>query len=442
MPWLLALTIAVGQGTNPAPASAFETTASASAAAPTPTSPQLFIHAEQPVDTGTTELPTPAAASPAPISALVTAPRPSSPDRWLVMKALQGTWPGALLDENRLQISGWTDMSFTASTADESNSPMGFNYRANQFLLQQNWLRLERRVVTDGIGPSIGFRNDWILPGSDYVFTLPRGIFNSQLAANNGAPIRTGIDPIQFYLEAYFPNIGRGMDVKFGRFFAQYGVESNAAVDNYFLSHAYAFIFDPFTHTGLLTTTRLTDAWSVQAGMVIGCDNFIGPTDTPTFTGSIKYADPAGRNSFLFATIIGPARFNVGQNFHNPDVFDMIYTHKFNPRLNYTLETLYGLTSHVPNIGFANWLSVINYLGYEFTPRLTGATRVEFFDDFQGQRTGFKGLYCTWTAGLQFRLRKSIIFRPELRYDYNTESGPFEGKHGLFTAASDIIVRW
>jgi hypothetical protein len=44
------------------------------------------------------------------------------------------------------------------------------------------------------------------------------------------------------------------------------------------------------------------------------------------------------------------------------------------------------------------------------------------------------------TAGLSYKPKSSIIFRPEIRYDYNGESRPFEGRHGLFTA--DLIVRW
>src|SRR5262245_61367485 len=60
----------------------------------------------------------PAVSPPAPIPA---------PDRWLLMKSLQGTWPGWQLDSNRLQISGWTDMGFTASSAADSNLPLGFN---------------------------------------------------------------------------------------------------------------------------------------------------------------------------------------------------------------------------------------------------------------------------------------------------------------------------
>jgi hypothetical protein len=359
------------------------------------------------------------------------------------MKSLQGTWPGWLLDGNRLQISGWTDMSFTASSDQTSNLPMGFNHRANDFLLQQNWLRIERAVVTSGATkPTFGFRSDTILPGSDYFFTLARGIFDSQLTADHGKSNLYGIDPIQFYFEGYFPTVGRGLDVKFGRFFAQYGVEANDAISNALLSHAYAFIYDPFTHTGLLTTLKLTDVWSVQAGMVLGSDIFIDPADTPTFIGSAKWIRSDQRDSVLFSVIVGSGRFNQVRNFHNPEIFDLVYTHKLNPRLNYNLETLFGFTSNVPDIGMADWLGVVNYLTYDFTPRLSGTTRLEFFDDAQGQRTGFKGLYTTVTAGLSFKPRKAIIVRPEVRYDYNEESRPFENHHGLCTAATDLIFRW
>jgi hypothetical protein len=365
------------------------------------------------------------------------------------MKTLQGTGPGALLDDNRLQVFGWTEMTFTASSADDSNLPMGFNYRANQFMIQQNWLRFERTVVTSGTTePTFGFRSDWILPGIDYRFTLARGVFNDQLTAHNGQPQLYGIDPIQFYGETYFPTVARGLDVKVGRFFAQYGVEVNDAVSNALASHAYTFIYDPFTHTGVLTTTKLTDAWSVQAGLVLGSDIFIDPADSPTFIGSVKWVRPVGtdpsnvRDSVLFSVIIGSGRFNQARNFNNLEIFDLVYTHQFNPRLGYNFEALYGYTTHVTDLGTADWLGVLNYLTYSFTPRVSGTVRLEFFDDAQGQRTGFKGLYTALTTGLSFRPWKSVIFRPEVRYDYNDESRPFENHHGLFTATADVILRW
>ena len=175
---------------------------------------------------------------------------------------------------------------------------------------------------------------------------------------------------------------------------------------------------------------------------MLGSDVFIAPEDRATFIGSIKWADPSGRNSFLCSTILGPGRFEQGRNFNNPDVFDFIYTHQVNSRLLYTFEGLYAFQTNVTNIGTEHEGGLVNYLTYTFTPRVNGTTRLEFFDDAQGQRTGFAGLYTALTAGLTFKPYKSIIFRPELRYDYNAESRPFENKHGLFTATADVILRW
>jgi hypothetical protein len=378
-------------------------------------------------------------ASPAPVAQ---PPAPTT-DRWFLMKELQGTWEGALLDENRMAVSGWTEVSFTASTDHSSNLPMGFNYLANQFAVQQNWLRFERAIVSSGTSePTFGFRNDWILPGIDYRFTVSRGLFSGQLTDDEGQPNKYGIDPVQFYGEAYFPTIARGMDIKLGRLFCQYGAESIDAPPNALASHSYLFIYDPFTHTGIVTTTQLTLDWSVQAGIVMGPDVFIDPAASPYGMFSVKWAPPNGRDSLLLAGLLGSGQYNVARQFNNPNILDMVYIHTFSTRLTYTLDALVGYQTDVPDIGTAKWFGAANYLTYRFTPWLTSTTRLEFFDDVDGNRTGSKGLYTALTTGLNFQPRKAIIFRPELRYDYNDESGSFEGKHGLFTATSNVIIRW
>ena len=96
----------------------------------------------------------------------------------------------------------------------------------------------------------------------------------------------------------------------------------------------------------------------------------------------------------------------------------------------------------MPDIGTAHWFGVLNYLTYTFTPRVSGTTRLEFFDDADGQRTGHEGLYTALTAGVTFKPCPAVLVRPEVRYDYNAESRPFEDKHGLFTATLDVIFRW
>jgi hypothetical protein len=357
------------------------------------------------------------------------------------MRALQGTWYGVTLDDNRLSVSGWTDLSFTASTARHDQLPMGFNFLANDFLLQQNWLRVERRVDQSATTPTVGFRWDTILPGSDYRFTIARGLFDHQLTADNGNPNLYGIDPVQFYGEAYFPQVGRGLDVKVGRFFAQFGVESIDTTQNPFLSRAYTFIYDPFTHTGVLTTLKLTDSWSVQNGLATGCDIFFAPGENLTYIGSVKWAPPSGTASALLSVIVCSGRFDQQNNFHNPEVFDLVLTRKLSDRLGWQFEGLYGFTTNVPGTGFANWFGVINYLSYQLDPALTANARLEFFDDAQGQRTGFPGLYTAVTAGVLYKPAPYLWLRPEVRLDHN-DARPFEGKPALFTATANVVLRW
>jgi hypothetical protein len=326
---------------------------------------------------------------------------------------------------------------------EHSQLPMGFNYRANEFLLQQNWVRFERTVVTDGTTqPTFGFRTDWILPGADYRFTVARGLFSGQLTADNGQPALYGIDPVDFYLEGYFPTVAQGLDVKVGRFIALYGIESIPTVDNPLTSHSYTFIYDPFTHTGGVATLKLSNEWTAQAGLVTGSDVFGGPEANTTFVGTLRWTPPTGLDSVLVSVILGKGRFDQQRNFHNPEIFDMTYVRKLGPRLTYSFEGLFGFTDNVPATGTAYWLGMVHYLTLELAPRLSGTVRLEFFDDAQGQRTGFEGLYTALTAGLTIRPRKDVILRPEVRYDDNDTSRPFEGKHALFTAAFDVVLRW
>src|SRR5262249_35279613 len=87
-------------------------------------------------------------------------------DRWFFMKLLQGTWEGSLLHGHPMQISARTDVSSTIGTDRRTNLPLGFNYIPYELDVQQNWLRIERTVVTSGTTePTFGFRWDTILPG-------------------------------------------------------------------------------------------------------------------------------------------------------------------------------------------------------------------------------------------------------------------------------------
>jgi hypothetical protein len=415
--------------------------------------------------------PIPAFAPPAPVAPAATpsvaAVTPA--DRWLLMQTLQGTWPGWLLDDNRLRLSGWLDMSYTISSAAHSNEPMVWNDRANEFLLQQAWLRFERPVVTAGTTePTVGFRSDWLV-GSDYRFTMARGLWNSQLLNSTGAQNLYGADPVQFYANAYFPTLFQGTEVRVGRHFCPFGTESNEAISTPLLSRSYGFNNSPFTHTGLMVLSTLTPEWTVNLMLINGNDVFLDKSEELRMLGKLIWTSPDKRDIVALSTSAGRGKFNAGDPFNpatvgtqsepagrnNYNVFDATWTHTFNAVVSATVELTYayedGVPANVPGgiiqpgattAGTAHWGSLVNYLNYTLSPRLTGVTRLEFFDDFEGQRTGFPGLYSAVTTGVQWKIRKDVILRPEVRFDYNGESKPFEGKHGLFTASSDLILRW
>jgi hypothetical protein len=392
----------------------------------------------------------------------------SPPSRWMLMRCLQGTWWGACMDTERFSIYGWDQMSFTGSTVDDLNLPMSWNYRANQFLLQQNWVRFDRSVITTGTTePTFGGRVDMIY-GTDYRFTLPqRGLLQDQLTDGpGGTPQEYGFDPVQMYGEAYFPTIFRGLDLKVGRFYCLYGVESIEAVSTPLISHSYTFSNgSPFTHTGLMATAVVTPIWTVQVMAVVGSDLFISEADRPTFSGSIQWTQPGGRNLVKASTILGPGKFEQDLNVNNINVFDVVYTHLFSsrpnsystlhpewtmpipsPGMSYQAEALFGYQRDAPlpngSVGTALWYSFVQYLNYQFTPRLCGVARLEFFEDMQGQRTGFKGLYTAPALCGIYKLKPGVVICSELRYDYNEENRAFDNNKNLFTAAADLILRW
>jgi hypothetical protein len=180
----------------------------------------------------------------------------------------------------------------------------------------------------------------------------------------------------------------------------------------------------------------------VQNALALGCDIFIDPSDDFTYAGTVKWAPPSGNNSVLFSVILCDGRFNQKRQFNNPEVFNVVATHKFDDRLSYTFDGLFAFQTNVPDIGTVTWFTITQYLTATLTSRVNAIARLEFFDDPQGQRTGFPGLYTALTTGLNFKPRPWLIVRPEVRYDYNSDSRPFAGHHGVLTATMDVVLRW
>lgn len=368
------------------------------------------------------------------------------PQRYLLDGLFAQTAVGKNLQDQGYRIYGWTAFSQNLSSARNNNFPRTLDDRANQFVMNQNYLVLEKSLDTSKKEFQLGGAAHIILPGSDARYTVIRGLHDGQLTDNAGLPRPYPIDPFQFYAEAFLPNVGpQGTSVKVGRFATHIGYELVQAVDTPFVSRSYMFQTNPFTHTGVWATTALNDTWTISNGISTGADTFIDPANRATYIGQLKWAPKDGKTSVAFNTMVTDPTFDAVEAFTFYNYYGFLATHQFTDKLSYVLDIGYSHTRNAPlangTTGFANWYGAAQYLIYAHTDKLTSTARVELFEDAQGLRTGTAGLYTTATYGLQWKPMPWLYLRPSVRYDHNTNA-PFEGNANLWAATMECIVRW
>ncbi len=375
----------------------------------------------------------------------------------LLGRILAPTPLGGNLDRHGISVRGFTNGNFTAASHTGENLPMGMNYLGNQFLLEQNTLIVEKPIDTESSERHWGFRTYSILPGSDYAFTVSNNLMDSQLYANNGLPNTYGVDVPEFWAQVWLPEFRT--DVKVGRFFTIFCNESIDPCANRVVSRALTFLNNPFTNTGIVATTRAGENWTLTNGITCGNDVFFGPASGPMYLGGARYDSTDKHTSLAFNTTLGDNTFvpvrGPGRVY---DVFEWLFSRDLvgvSDRLNYTLDIMYSILNDIDGAyykrdgyfprmyrGNASWYGFLNYFTYNFTDDLSGTFRFEVFDDPFGVRTGFEGVYTTYTLGAVWKMSEGLWLRPELRLDNNEQSKAYAFKNNLFTATADFILRW
>ena len=321
-----------------------------------------------------------------------------------------------------------------------------------------------------------------LLYGSDYRYTLIRGFLNNQLKNQNLDPREAngfeqniyGGDIPLFYYQLWLPGVGgQGTEIQIGRMFCQWGYESVMAPSTPLMSRSYAFNWaPPFMHVGIMATTKVNQNVTVKNMLINGNDVFFDGSQKWRYSGQILLTSDDQTQTLALSTSFGDGKFDTsrphgpvqgyttvglayepfGRN--NMNVFDLVYSNKVTDDLTLALEAIYGYQTDVPAIatssitnfgggtGTAEWGGAVGYVQYNFSEKWAGTTRFEVFRDCQGQRTGYDGTYYAGTVGLQFKPCKEFMIRPEVRYDYNNDSTPFNGHHGIFTAGADLIFKF
>src|SRR5207245_4472278 len=89
--------------------------------------------------------------------------------------------------------------------------------------------------------------------------------------------------------------------------------------------------------------------------------------------------------------------------------------HEWCKYLTQILQSNMGWEKGAPGIGTSQWYGLYSILIYHLSPHIDANSRIEWFDDSDGSRTGVLSSYAEITLGLDFHPEPCFSLRPELR---------------------------
>jgi hypothetical protein len=396
---------------------------------------------------------------------------------------------------------GWIEGGIflnTHSPEEKTNPIIQYNDRDREFVMNQLYIsfgsKLTRRRNTFEIGGQID-----LLYGTDYFYTSAIGLetqrYNYMTVDNvlypeeaamkwnashgkrrdNSAALY-GLSLPQAYGEIRLPFYW-DTTIKAGHFYADAGIESATAVQNFFYSHSYNFMFgQPTTLTGVLITADIpTNYYSSQCrqtlifGITQGWDMFDQQGGLNYIFGTQTISRRNEQNYVSFITQIGQ------QSDANPNdrvSYTLAINRRLSDRWTDSLEHTFGYEKDgaveyldIANIryGKSRWFSVAKYLKYEINSQLSVGLRAEWFRDEGIARIlkspinsflfSYSGKnYYELTLGANWKPTQNITIRPELRFDWsdikmrslipNMPSGIYGGKSNMTSFAVDAVIRF
>ncbi len=362
------------------------------------------------------------------------------------------------LRDNGWKLSGWLEFGITFNgnrPSNKLNTPgVGFNQADSQFMLNQLYFVLEKDAAANEDEFGWGGRVD-LIAGSDAADTATFGgpnntpNFDGLWTSNNTATANQfGLAMPQLYASLYAP-VGNGVTLNIGHFYTVIGYEVVPAPDNFFYSHSYTMQYDePFTHTGALASTDLSDNVALTGGITTGWDDFESQNNEWSFLGSVAWTSDSEDTSVAFAISSGSENDAFGGT-SNLTVFSIVAQQKLSDNLNYVFQHdhMFYRNGDVNDPGQdAEAYGINQYLFYDICDSTQAGIRAEWWRDHNGTQLGNPGTsYYEVTAGLNYKLSSCLRIRPELRWDWADGSDPWTTSDGgtkdsQFTVGTDVIL--
>ncbi len=363
-----------------------------------------------------------------------------------------------------INFGGWLQQGITFNGDDPSdrfNGPVATNDRDGEYQMNQFWLFMDRPVGQRGHCWELGGRIDMIY-GTDYRYGISYGLDDRI----NGMDSYYGLVIPQAYLA-----LGNDrFSVLVGHFAGILNYEQVPAPANFFYSHSYQMGYgEPLLVTGLMSSYKLTQNWSVAAGFHRGWMMWEDNNESLDFMGGLSWTGDNKTDRLAFNVDVGPQDpIQQGDTVGQRDrfVYSLIYQHEFSDRTSYALEHTYGYEQD--GAFWANqdaeWYGIAQYLYYAINEAWKAGLRIEIFRDNNGARVagvghlvpghgwdggpGFAGNFCELTLGLNWRPNPNVVMRPEIRWDVYDGSPDLNGQLPFddgnsdrqFLFATDLIV--
>jgi hypothetical protein len=371
-------------------------------------------------------------------------------------KLFHGPW----LDCQHLDIRGFIDAgaTFNADTPlNKSNSPVGYNDRDRELVLNQVWLTAERLTkIVDDCGVDYGYRAD-LLYGADsrYPSTGPLGT-QWDSTWNLGNRFYGLVMPQMYGDLAYNKLLLRG-----GHFLAPVGYEVVNADGNFFYSHTYSFLYgQPTTLTGGYATYKVKDKLLVNAGADTGWNEFEAVNGRPNFFFGANWTSKDDKVNVIEEVFVGntqPAGIDSTRF-----LFNTVVNVKLGDKWHYALEQNFAHDSNNGGTGPASWTGWSNYLLYDINDCWGFGLRYEYFEDLDGavvpNAVTYGGVgtfllpggkYNDVTIGLNWKPNKNVTCRSEVRWDWAEQGpgariNPFDdnAKNSQFLWGNDVVIRF
>ncbi|RMF39882.1 MAG: porin [Planctomycetota bacterium] len=321
-----------------------------------------------------------------------------------------GCGPWKLIDRKILgfEVGGWTQLGYHTY-----NNTL-FNQHADRIRLQQQWLWAEKKA--DGrCGLDFGGRIDYLY-GVDAQDTQAFGILNNHWDNNWDHGIYGHAIP-QLYGEVAMGDLS----IKVGHFFTLIGYEVVGATGNFFYSHSYTmYNSEPFTHTGVLATYKMSNDLTVYGGYVMGWDSgfedngdaFLGGT-------SMDLTDLINVTSQYVIGRFGEAGAQNEVGFMTSTVI----TTQLSDSMQHVLWIDYLDTDGTGRARERQTFDVNNILLIGLTDNVTWGNRFEWYNidkGVYGVTTGRSDVYA-YTTGLNINAGTNLVFRPEVRWDWDKD---------------------